>query len=251
MSSSSAAPNESRQDRDRRLKGELDKVASDLQAAQADGTPIAHMTELTPTPESTGIDFPIKIQAQMQHLLAGGDIRLALTQKPVFERYYAELVAHRAQWMAFFSVPANMLHAEHTCGILATLATLCRQAGDLDKCASILELEDDVIAKYAEHAKASRVKEAVECCEALRYKMRLIKYNMLFQQSQLQLCVPLFKDISKYEIERNFSLDESQMSFMIKAILGKPVKMKTLNRLTDDDVMKIVVAPLLAGMSPL
>ena len=151
----------------------------------------------------------------------------------------------RSLWLAFFNHPDNSEHAEHTCGILGTLATIYRQRGVLDDCERVLDMEREVLTRYQRHSVGASARPGqLRCCEGLAQKYRNIRYNLCLQLERWSDCVSLYRELAGYEAEAGYNFEESQHLFMVPAVLRKDPTLAVLRRLTDAQIMRIVKAPL-------
>ena len=160
-----------------------------------------------------------------------------------YRLYMEDIEDNRAEWMAFFDHKGNAEHAEHTCGILGTLATLYRHRGELEDCERVLDLEHEVLKRY-QRSSVDASHEQQACCDGLAYKYRTIRYNLCQQTQRYQQCVELFREQALYEAKNGFDFDSSNYHFMVSVVLGKPSTLREIKRLTDTEVMRIVMAPL-------
>lgn len=108
----------------------------------------------------------------------------------------------------------------------------------------------------------------VWCCEGLFYKYRHIRYNLClqvqlvlivhfssafrtaFQTKQYDQCCALFKELSAHELKYKFNDDDQNYLFMIDIVLGLRPTAAALKKLSHDQVMMMVMAPLAFGFSP-
>ena len=160
-----------------------------------------------------------------------------------YRLYFEDLEANHAEWMAFFDHEGNSEHAEHTCGILGTLATLYRRRGELVDCERVLDMEHEVLTRYQRSSVGASHAQQF-CCDGLAYKYRAIRYNLCLQTQRYGQCVEIFREQALYEATNNFDWDSSEYHFMVTAVLGKPMTLREIKRLTDTEVMRIVMAPL-------
>jgi hypothetical protein len=161
----------------------------------------------------------------------------------LYREYYDDIVANREKWMDFFDYKENSVHAEHTCGILGTLATIYRQRGVLADCEEVLDMELDVLTRYRRSVAGMEV-EQVRCCERLTFLYHNIRYNVCFQTQRYEQCVELFRELAAHELKAGVDFASSGVLFMIPAILDKPPTAAVLRELTDVEVMSVVLAPL-------
>lgn len=71
--------------------------------------------------------------------------------------------------------------------------------------------------------------------------------NLLLQLKRYEACCCLFKELGCHELKYRFSLDQQNYLFMINAILGLKATELVLQRLTQSQLMTIVLAPLRFG----
>ena len=86
----------------------------------------------------------------------------------MYREYYDDLVADRATWLHFFEYKDNFQHAENTCGILGTLATIYRQRGWLEDCERVLDMEAEVLRQHASEYRVGELVCVSLTCEWLR-----------------------------------------------------------------------------------
>jgi radical SAM protein with 4Fe4S-binding SPASM domain len=68
---------------------------------------------------------------------------------------------------------------------------------------------------------------------------------MCFQQKKYkEYCVDAFRELLDYEFKRNLKFDEQEYLFLVQWILKKIPTAKVLKKLTDEEIMKCVLAPL-------
>lgn len=124
-------------------------------------------------PEGVPKNFPLKQAALMEfHLHRPKGFhsnQLGNMQgEQQYCEYYQGILELKDEWMSFFQHPENIVHCEHTCGLLRTLATIYRQRGTLEECEKVLDLEDQVLGFYEGHCQVHGDPEAVHCFEGLR-----------------------------------------------------------------------------------
>ena len=225
-----------------------------IKAAKKSGMPVVCMSFTAfgivgpgmPVPEGVPPNFALKQAATMEfQSLASysGTTRGNFKGEASYRAYFDDIEGNKEQWMAFFDHRDNYEHAEHTCGILGTLATIYRQRGSLGDCEKVLDMEEEVLARY--HRVSVGTKRAqVMCCEMLTYKYQMIRYNLCFQTKRYEMCCGLFRKLAAFELENNFPFDNQNYLFMLVAVLKKKPAASVLRALTDDEVHKCVVAPL-------
>ena len=166
-----------------------------------------------------------------------------LKGESLYKDYFDDIVANREQWMVFFDHRENAVHAEHTCGILGTLATIYRQRDVLTDCEEVLDMELEVLTRY-QRSVAGTAMEQVRCCERLTFLYQMIRYNLCFQTQRYEQCVELFRELAAHELKTGVDFKSSGVLVMVPAILDKPPTAAVLRKLTDAEVMQIVKAPL-------
>jgi len=101
-----------------------------------------------PIPEGVPSNFALK-QAAIAELSTGATTTKSklgnMKYEGSYKAYYDDLLAYESIWMSFFDHRDNYEHAEHTCGILGTLATIYRQRGALNECEEVLDMEVKVM----------------------------------------------------------------------------------------------------------
>ena len=101
-----------------------------------------------PIPEGVPSNFALK-QAALVEFQSGSSTGLRnFRGEAAYRKYYNDIMDNQVQWLAFFDELDDYEHAEHTCGILGTLATIYRQRGALDDCERVLDLELEVLSRY-------------------------------------------------------------------------------------------------------
>ena len=116
-----------------------------------------------------------------------------LKHERLYREFFDDLAADRAAWLPFLEHEENHQHAENTCGILGTLATIYRQRGALYDCEAVLDMEQEVLARYERVSVRAADPTQVRCCEALAYKYRVIRYNLCLQRQRFPQCVELYR----------------------------------------------------------
>jgi hypothetical protein len=239
-----------------RIRASANARSKVLRMAKKSGMPMISMSFTAfgpvgpglPIPEGVPPNFPLKQVATIEFKTgpatragARGNMR----GEASYRAYYDDLVADRSIWMTFFDELDNYEHAEHTCGILGTLATIYRQRGALKECEEVLDMEVEVMERYQRSSQAQGAPRArIICCDNLEHKMILIRYNLCFQLERFDACLPLYRSLLNYELKYNLTYEEQNFLFMTVAILGKAPTPTTLRSLSDDEVMRMVLAPL-------
>ena len=166
-----------------------------------------------------------------------------------YREYYDDMESNKTQWLEFFDHPDNYHHAEHTCGILGTLATIYRQRGDLAWCAAVLDMEEEVLTRYRRVSTGAPPAQ-VRCCDELAYKYQIIRYNLFFMTERYDECGGLFRELAAFELKYDFPFDAQNYLFMLVAILKKKPTAAVLQSLTNAEIRKCVIAPLKIQGSP-
>jgi hypothetical protein len=216
----------------------MNSISKQLRQMKREGVPVVHLTS---TAGAVPANFSLKQQAYIELLLGPkAGARGNMKGEAAYRAYYDDLLEDRT-WMSFFDHPDNSNHAEHTCGILGTLATVYRQRGTLQDCEAVLDLEVDVLKKYRA---ACTNTSMTTCCDALEYRMDLIRNNMCIQLERYLECVILFRKLADYELKYKVSFELQQVLYKTVAVLNKPPTDATLQSLSDGDVMQIVLKSL-------
>jgi len=230
------------------------KVANQaIKAAKKSGTPVVSMSSTAfgvvapgmPIPAGVPPNYGLK-QAAVMDFHSGASSsggRGNMRGEQAYRAYYDDLEDNREQWLAFFDIHQHHMDAEHTCGILGTLATIYRQRGVLDMCEKVLDMEDEVLRRY-QRCGALEGPGAVRCHDGLNYKYQIIRYNLCMQTGRYSLCGTLFRSLARYEIKYKKNYDDQNYLFMLTAVLKKRPTAAILDSLTDAEVEKIVLAPL-------
>mmetsp|Transcript_34974 Transcript_34974/g.71362 ORF Transcript_34974/g.71362 Transcript_34974/m.71362 type:complete len:367 (-) Transcript_34974:105-1205(-) len=164
-----------------------------------------------------------------------------------YREYYEELEENKAEWMRFFDEYGNYEHAEHSCGILGTFATVLRQRGSLEECERVLNMELEVMTRYKKHTGKDAPQAQIVCCETLYFKYQMIRYNLYFQTERYLECVPLYRDLADYELRYRVTFERQNYLFMVVHCLNKRPIEATLLALTEDEILLMVKAPLSLG----
>ena len=244
--------NDNEQSEERKVTEKSAKqISKTLKKAIKSGAPIVSISHTAfgmvapglPLPPGVPQNFALKQEATKQLQRGASSSGRGLGNKRgemMYLDYYNDICANEKEWMDFFVHPDNDIHAEHTCGILGTLATIYRQRGTLKECEEVLNMEDKVLVRYGKNCEASCF-----CYQSLKYKARLIRYNMCFEQKKYkEYCVDAFRELLDYEFKHNLSLDEQVTLFIVPAVLNKIPTAKVLKKLTDKEILKCVMAPL-------
>ena len=232
------------------------QTSKTLKKAAKSGKPIMTISETAfgivgpgfPLPPGVPQNFALKQEATLQLQRGVSSSGEGLGNKRgemMYLDYYDDICVNEKEWMDFFVHPKNYIHAEHTCGILGTLATIYRQRGTLKECEEVLNMEDKVLVRYGKNCEASCIREQINCYQSLKHKARIIRYNMCFQQKKYrEYCIDAFRELLDYEFKRNLHFDRQEFLFLVHFILNKIPTAKVLKKLTDEEIMKCVLAPL-------
>mmetsp|Transcript_6498 Transcript_6498/g.9619 ORF Transcript_6498/g.9619 Transcript_6498/m.9619 type:complete len:358 (+) Transcript_6498:104-1177(+) len=157
-----------------------------------------------------------------------------------YKDYYDDIVSSEEEWMSFFNHKENSEHAEHTCGILGTLATIYRQRGVSGQCEEVLDMEVKVLDIYRRHSVGGPLIQ-IQCYEGLKFKCENIRFNLYQQQHRYEECVSLFKSCALYEYHQDVPSDQQSYLFLVEFVLRKrKISKKVLEGLSHDEIMKIM-----------
>mmetsp|Transcript_32877 Transcript_32877/g.49610 ORF Transcript_32877/g.49610 Transcript_32877/m.49610 type:complete len:238 (+) Transcript_32877:55-768(+) len=176
-----AASIQASEEPEKQLDGEFMRSAMNaqkkaLRQAKKENVPIycASMTSRgivapgMPVPDGVPANFGLKQAAVLEFHSSGGRINKQFLGEAKYRDYYDDLVSNEEEWLEFFHHPLNTEHAEHTCGVLGTLATIYRQRGSYEQCGQVLEMEMKVMDIYKQLSSAPGVSRAqIYCCEGL------------------------------------------------------------------------------------
>lgn len=197
-----------------------------------------------PIPEGVPSNFALK-QAAIAELSTGATTTKSklgnMKYEGSYKAYYDDLLAYESIWMSFFDHRDNYEHAEHTCGILGTLATIYRQRGALNECEEVLDMEVKVMERYKRASIGSEYAQ-IKCCDCLEWKMNTIRFNLNLQTNRLEDNVPLYRKLIAYELKHNLDFEQQEHLFLITAILSKKATAANAKSLSKSDIMKIVNA---------
>jgi len=226
------------------LKANLDEVGNSIREAKVNSRPILNVSGVYG--DNFPENFSLKQQATtvffMEASMANGKIG-GYKSEAVYRAYFDDLVTDKATWMSMFEVPENFQHAENTCGILGTLATLYRVDGKLEICEKVLDMEQDVLIRYQRVIEGKDHAQVV-CCDELAYKYYLVRYNMHFQKKQYNKCIDYFRKLLDHELKYEFDFEAQNFLFMVTMILGKNPSKQVVDRLSEKEMLKLVKAPL-------
>ena len=77
-----------------------------------------------------------------------------------------------------------------------------------------------------------------------------LQLAVLFQTKKFDQCCTLLKELMAHELKYKFNDDDQHFLFMIAVVLGLPPTAATLRELTRDQMMMMVMAPLMFGFGP-
>jgi hypothetical protein len=109
----------------------------------------------------------------------------------------------------------------------------------LDDCEKVLAMEDEVLTRYQKVSVGTCLQQ-VHCCDVLAYKYHMIKYNLYMQTKRYAPLNELFRKLAYHELQYEYSFDDQEFLFMIKAVLKMKPTLKNIKSLTDDQVSRIV-----------
>ena len=166
-----------------------------------------------------------------------------------YKAYYEELVQNESEWMEFFKHDSNHEHAEHTCGILGTLATLLRQRGTYEECGNVLDMEEKVLGIFKEQSYAPGASMAQKnCCDSLEYLMNRIRYNLNNNLKQYRANIQVFRDLCIYEANYHLSHERQMHLFMVEVVKGDISDRRTtandVHALSNDECLKAIILPI-------
>ena len=240
----------------RRAQQDVDLKASRraMKQAKKSGLPIMSLTSTAfglvapglPVPDGVPPNFALKQAAYLEFTgrrPTSGLKRLGnMKGEGAYRAYYEDLAGpDRGLWLGFFDHPGNSEQAEHTCGILGTLATVLRQRGTFDVCRDVLDMEAQVLQRYeASCAPEGQNPAQMECKDHLRYKYELIRFNLCSQTRRLDECAELFFSLAGHELKYDYSFDAQHFLFMVAAVLKKRPTAKTLRSLSHAEVRNML-----------
>ena len=201
-----------------------------------------------PHPAGVPANFHLK-QAAHRALLEGPSStgRGNFKGERLYREFFDDLLGEETEtWLSFFAHRGNSEHAEHSCGILGTLATIYRQRGDLVICEQVLDMEELVLTRY-QQASVGASREQVSCCDRLGFMCHHIRYNLYMQTGRHTECVALFRELAGHEARNGCGFEQSHYLFMLAAILGREPDAANLRGLSDAEVLQLVKAPLGIG----
>jgi hypothetical protein len=202
-----------------------------------------------PIPAGVPPNFALKqnalLEFQQGRASSNPEKRGNMKGEKFYREYYDDIEDNTADWLKFFDVPDHYEHAEHTCGILGTLATIYRQRGALEDCEKVLDMEGRVMARYQRSTVVNRASTAtLTCCDELNFKYQIIRYNLYCQMERYDQCVMLYRELMSHELKYNLTFDQQMYLFMVAVILKKKPTATVVDSLTDAEVMRMVKAPM-------
>ncbi len=165
-----------------------------------------------------------------------------------YKDYYEDMVANEDEWMTFFDHPDNHVHAEHTCGILGSFATIYRQRGGTENhayCERVLDMEGKVLEKYRiaiNHLypnKNSHDAKPVQCFDGLEYKYNLIRMNLYTLNHRFKDAVPAVRQLMEYEVKYNLDFDH-QNALCFLNLIGKEANAASMKTLKDTEIITML-----------
>jgi TPR repeat protein len=175
-----------------------------------------------------------------------------------YAAFYQDIMSDESHgdWMRFFGEPGNTEHAEHTCGILGTYATVLRQrggpSGDLDECMAVLDCEGEILEKYRRSiyelkgyligagGGAHTRKAAERCYDGLEFKYQLVRFNACLGMRRNAEACTLLRKLLEYETSSGLAAEEQSMVLMLPVVLGKQATLENVKRLTEAELVTLV-----------
>lgn len=201
-----------------------------------------------PIPPGVPPNFALKQQA-MVNVMVGpsrtGQSLGNMLYETSYRDYYEDLVENESLWMTFFQHQDNAEHAGHTCIILGTLASIYqRRGGDdsLQSCQDVLDMWTRVFVIFKSHCNMN-IPDQAESVDLLELKTNRVRYNLMLLTKRYEECVAIYRRLFQYEVDYNVSFEEQQYLSRITAILNKTPSKAMILSLTDDEIMRIVLAP--------
>ncbi len=241
-----------------------------IRQAHKDGRPVLTMSFTAqgmvlpgmPLPQGVPKNFRLKQEAHSAFLTGpsqSGTKLGNLQYEGKYKDYYEDIVANEDDWLTFFDHPDNSEHAEHTCGILGTFATIYRQRGGTENhayCEQILEMECKVLEKYRiainhlyPNKSAQNAQLPIQCLDGLEYKYNLIRMNLYTLNHRFKDAVPAFRQLMEYEVKYNIDFDHQNALFMLHMI-GKEANAASMKTLKDTEIITILRKMNYAKTSP-
>lgn len=252
--STAAALDPKNQDNDAVIENYLKVQSKMIRKAEKDGTPVVnisftHAGAVGPNmmiPDGVPANFGLKQQALMDFHRGRGHRQFF--GEASYKAYYDELVQNELEWMEFFKHPANHEHAEHTCGILGTLATIYRQRETYENCGNVLDMEVKVLDIFKALSSAPGTPRAqISCCDGLEYKMQIIRYNLNNNLKQYRANISVFRDLCLYEAKYRMSREQQNYLFMIevvKEIWDRDITVSDVHAMSDEECLKAIIIPI-------
>lgn len=231
-----------------------------IRQAMKQGTPIVCMSFTAqgmvmpgmPLPQGVPKNFRLKQEAYSAFFTGpstSGTKLGNLQYEKKYKDYYEDIVANEDEWMTFFDHPDNHEHAEHTCGILGTFATIYRQRGGTENhayCERVLDMEGKVLEKYRvalnhlyPNKNSHDAKRPIQCLDGLEYKYNLIRMNLYTNNERFKDAVPVVRKMMEYEIKYNLDFDNQNTLFMLNMI-GKEANAASMKTLKDAEIITML-----------
>jgi hypothetical protein len=192
-------------------------------------------------PEGVPANFALKQAAILEFQSQIG--KRTFLKEASYKAYYDDIVQNENEWMNFFSHYDNSEHAEHTCGILGTLATIYRRRAVYEDCDDVLDIESKVLDLYRKHSSVPGTPFAqIACCDGLEYKMKSIRYNLNSDVGNHRANIQMFREQCVYEAKYNISFEEQNYLYIVKHKLPHAT-IETIRDLTDDEAFEILMMP--------
>jgi len=211
-----------------------------------------------PTPEGVPGNFGLKQAAVLEYLKGPSAVdsgkRGNMKGELAYMRFYEGITIDdesRAEWLKFLSDAEHKVDAEHTVGILGTLATIYRQRGSLKQCEEVLNVQDDVFVSYKKSIEGeakmfygeSGVEKSIWCCDTLRMKSNNIRFNLYMQTGRYEECMALYREMMHYELKYDIPYEEQLFLFMVPTVLKKRPTRAVIDSLTDKELMRLIMKP--------
>ncbi|KAL7540055.1 hypothetical protein ACHAXR_012328 [Thalassiosira sp. AJA248-18] len=225
-----------------------------IRKAKKDGVPITSVCYThagavgpdMPIPDGVPSNFGLKQKALME--FHGGRGHRQFFGEASYKAYYDDLVENKLEWIEFFRHPMNHQHAEHTCGILGTLATIFRQRGSYEECGNVLDMEVEVLDIFKEHSSAPGTPRAqISCCDGLGFLMNKIRYNLNNNLKQYRANIQVFRDLCSYEANYHLSHEQQNYLFMVEVVkecYDRRITASDVHALSDEECLKAIIIPI-------
>mgnify|MGYP000104590341 CR=1 FL=1 len=226
----------------------------EVKQAMKRGTVDDLLTKHYPTPKGSDVppNFFLKQEANLHYQKGPSKDNEKLGNlrgEQHYRAYYDDIIEHQEVWMNFFSKPENHNDLNHTVGILGTLAVVYRQRGSYSDCEKVLDLaEKELFPLFERNAISSNDAIDLYTYRTFRCKHQHVRYNMYFEQKKYNENVKLYRDLMDYELTQNIPLDNQMYLKMVPISLNKKPSIHVVESLTDDEIMKMVLAPLTRGI---